>query len=202
MKRQPYRNNSILFLVLAAGFLLSAVFVSTQAYAAEEGVTPAPEVIEAALQDLSASTGQEITTKEQAAVLCDSEKYFSTCADIGKKHDLYQPEELKQVDAFVSEIRGSIASQLQSCQTTECLIGVANELANKLNTKKNSTLAADLELTTKFVKRKQAVVTAAKELGISYDQCQDMDPDTAPVELLRACVRLAKDSRVKGIIPA
>src|SRR3989338_4761316 len=126
MKRQPYRNNSILFLVLAAGLLfVSAVFVSTQAYAAEEGATPAPEVIEAALQDLSASTGQEITTKEQAAVLCDSEKYFSTCADIGKKHDLYQSEELKQVDAFVSEIKGNIASQLQSCQTTECLINVA-----------------------------------------------------------------------------
>ena len=153
------------------------------------------------MPDLSAATGQQITTHEQAAQVCDSEKYFEICADIGKKYDLYKPEEIKQVDDFVSEIRGSIAGQLQSCQTTECLIGVANELANKLNTKKNSALAADLELTTKFVERKQAVVTAAKELGISYDQCQDMDPETAPVELLRACVRLAKDSRVKGIIP-
>ena len=111
MNKESYCKNLIFVSVLAVGLLfVSAVFVSTQAYAAEEGTTPAPQVIEADLQDLSASTVQEITTKEQAVVLCDEEKYFSTCAAIGKKHDLYQPEELKQVDAFVSEIKGNIAS--------------------------------------------------------------------------------------------
>ncbi|MBI2057995.1 MAG: hypothetical protein HYT63_03395 [Candidatus Yanofskybacteria bacterium] len=196
MKRQPHCNNSILFLVLAAGLLLSAVFVPV--YAAEGD--PSAEQISAALPDLSAATGQQITTHEQAAQVCDSEKYFEICADIGKKYNLYKPEEIRQVDNFVSEIKGNIANQLQSCQTTECLIGVANELAKKLNTK-SPTLAADLDLTPKLVERKQAVITAAKELGVNYEQCRNMDPETAPVELLRACAKLAKDSRVKEIIP-
>ncbi|MBI2677121.1 MAG: hypothetical protein HYX21_04230 [Candidatus Yanofskybacteria bacterium] len=201
MKKQPCCNNLILFLVLAAGLLfVSAVFVSTQAYAAEEGATPPPEVVKAALEDLSTATGQKITTNEQAAVLCDEEKYFTTCADIGKKHDLYEPEELKQVDAFVSEIKGNIASQLQSCQTTECLINVANELAQKVNAKSQS-IAASLDLTPKIVQQKQAVITAAREIGVSYEDCRAMDPETAPIELLRGCAKLAKDSRAKELIP-
>lgn len=199
MKTESYCKNLIFLSVLAAGFLFSAVFVSV--YAAEGDATPAPEQISAALEDLSAATGQTIGTKEAAAEVCDSEKYFTVCADIGKNHDLYEEEEIKQVDEFISEIKGNIADQLQSCQTTECLISVANELANKLNTKKSSTLGADFELTPKLVQKKQAVVAAAKELGVSFDDCYKMDPDNASIELLRSCAKLAKDNRVRDTIP-
>jgi len=156
--------------------------------------------IDDALKDLGQATGESITTQEQAGEVCDSEKYFTVCAEIGKKYSLYSQAEVKQVDSLVSEIKGQIESELKRCQTTECLIEVAQKLSQKVSAK-NPKLAEQAELTSKFVQKKQAIIEAAKELGVNYQQCRELDPDTASVELLRGCAKLAKDSRVKDNIP-
>ncbi len=179
-------------------FLAGTVLVA--AFLVAGFVSAAEEDISAALHDLSSALGQDITNKEQAVIACDAEKNFETCAEIGKKHDLYQPEEIAQVNTVLDEIKGEVATKLQTCQSIECLVGVANELAQKVNAK-NPTVATNLDLTPKIVEKKQAIVAAAKEAGISYEQCRNMDPDTAPVDLLRACARLAKDSRVRDFVP-
>ncbi len=194
---QSYSKKNIWVASLTAGLLVAAFvfFASSWARSAEEGD------ITGALQDLSTAIGQEVVSQDQAVAICDSEKYFEVCADVGKKYGLYSSEESKQVDTFIAEIRGAVAEKLKNCQTTECLIGVANELAKKVSVK-DPKLAESFELTSKFVERKQAVIQAAKEQGVDYDACRNMDPDTAEISLLRACAKLAKDSRVKEIIPA
>lgn len=179
-------NKKLLFLiVLVFSFMVSVVQAAD---------------ITSALKDLSTATGQSITTQAQAGEVCDSEKFFTACAEIGKKYSLYNKEEVKQVDSLVNEIKGQIESELKQCQTTECLIGVAGKLSQKVSAK-NPKLAEQAELSSKFVQKKQAIIEAAKELGVNYQQCRNLDPDTAEVDTLRACARLAKDSRVKDNIP-
>ncbi len=141
-----------------------------------------------------------MTSVDQASAICDSPQYFETCADVGKEHDLYDTTEIKQVDAFISEVKGQVVQQLQGCQTTECLINVANDLAKKIAAK-TPTVVAQLELTPALVEKKGAIITAAKEAGVNFDDCHKMNPEMAPVELLRACAHLAKDSRVQEYIP-
>lgn len=194
------KNRHILYaaIFLAATLLLiGTVFAQTEA-SLPEGVSQ--EQISSAVADLSTATGQDITTTEQAISVCDQEKYFEICANIGKEHNLYKPEEIRQVDSFVDEIKGKISQDLQSCQTTECLINVANELAKKLSTS-NSTLATNFDLVPSVVKKKEAIVKAATDLGINFEDCHNMDPDTASIELLRTCAKLAKDTRVQTSIP-
>ncbi len=184
-----------------AGFLVASLFVATFFVYPTRAAEPSREQIASALNDLSQATGQAVTSEAQAKAVCDSEKFLTVCAEIGKRHNLYQPEEVKQVDSFLQEIKGKIAQDLQSCQNVECLIGVANNLAKKISAT-DSKLAVSFDLTTKLVERKQAVITAAKELGVNYEQCSSLNPDTASIELLRSCARLAKDSRVQEFLPA
>lgn len=176
--------------------LFASVFLFSPSVLAEE----TDAAITAALEDLGAAVGQTVSSKDQAVAICDSEKYFEICAKVGREHNLYTSEEVKQVDTFITEIRGALADQLKNCQTTECLLGVANELAKKVSAK-DSKLAESFELTATFVAKKQAVISAAKEAGVDYDTCRNMDPDTAEINTLRACARLAKDNRVRDIIP-
>lgn len=185
-------------LLIVTGLVAGFIFVASPLVRAAN--LPIENSISAALQDLSAATGQTITTKEQAAEICDQEKYFVTCAQIGKKYQLYKKDEVKDVDAFLNEIKGQIAEELAQCQDPECLVSVAQEFANKL-AQKDPRLASKFDLTKQMVQKKKAIFQAAKELGVSFESCQQMDPDTAPVDLLRACAKLAKDSRVVKEVP-
>src|SRR3989344_6798027 len=191
-----YKNQRSLLLIIMVGvFLASAfLFLCRGAQPAEEGQ------IQAAISELNSVTGQNIATEEQARDFCNQEQYWETCADVGKKHELYETEELKQVDLFLNEIKGKILEDIKSCSDEVCLIKVANDLAQKIQ-RKNPTLATNLQLTTKIVEEKNAVVQAAQEVGVNFSDCESMDPDTAPVDLLRKCARLAKDTRVQKYIP-
>ncbi|OGN15471.1 MAG: hypothetical protein A3J47_02770 [Candidatus Yanofskybacteria bacterium RIFCSPHIGHO2_02_FULL_43_22] len=190
-----YCKNKLIASLLTAGvFLASAFLFLSPAGAAEE------TQIQAAIDDLSSATGQDITSKDQALELCNQEQYLDTCADIGKKYELYTPEEIGQVDDFLNEVKGKILNDIKTCVDEECLIRVANELAQKLQAK-NPTLAINLNLTPKIIEQKNAVVQAAKDIGVNFRDCETMDPDTAPIELLRKCAKLAKDSRVQNYIP-
>ena len=188
------KNQLAVLLVVAGVFLASAFLFLSLVNAAEEAQ------IQAAIEDLSSATGQNITSEDQALELCNQEQYLDVCADIGKEHDLYTPEEIEQVDDFLSEVKGKILDDIKTCSDEECLVKVANELAQKLKTK-NPTLAVNFDLTAKVIEDKNAVVQAAKEVGLNFRDCEAMDPDTAPVDLLRKCARLAKDTRVQKYIP-
>src|SRR3989344_1232289 len=195
MMNLTYCKNKLIASLLTAGvFLASAFLFLSPAGAAEE------TQIQAAIDDLSSATGQDITSKDQALELCNQEQYLDTCADIGKKYELYTPEEIGQVDDFLNEVKGKILNDIKTCVDEECLIRVANELAQKLQAK-NPTLAINLNLTPKIIEQKNAVVQAAKDIGVNFRDCETMDPDTAPIELLRKCAKLAKDSRVQNYIP-
>src|SRR3990167_5249453 len=188
------KNLSNTLLIVAGVFLASAILFSPLVGAAEEAQ------IKDAIKELRSVTGQAVTSEDQAKALCNQEQYLDVCADIGKKYDLYTPEEIKSVDDFLVEVKGKILDDIKKCNSEECLVRVAGELAQKIKTK-NPTLAADLNLTTTVVEEKKAVVQAAKEIGVNFKDCESMDPDTAPVDLLRKCARLAKDSRVQKYIP-
>src|SRR3989338_3822064 len=186
-----YKNYWVVPLLVAGVFLASAFLFLSTAGAAEEAQ------IQAAIKDLNSTTGQNITSEVQAQALCNQEQYLDTCADIGKKHELYTPDQVKQVDDFLNEVKGKILNDIKTCSDEECLVRVAGELAQKLKSK-NSTLATDFNLTAKIIEEKNTVVQAAKEAGINFSDCETMNPDTASIDLLRKCARLAKDSRVQN----
>src|SRR3990167_8901466 len=188
------KNRWVVPLVVAGVFLVSAFLFLSLAQAAEEAQ------IQAAIEDLGSAIGQDISSQDQALELCNQEQYLDVCADIGKKHELYTSEEISQVNDFLSEIKGKILNDIKTCVDEECLIRAANELAQKLKTK-NPTLATDFNLTAKIIEEKNSVVQAAKDVGVNFRDCEAMNPDTAPVDLLRKCARLAKDSRVQKYIP-
>src|SRR3989344_2239604 len=148
--------------VLASVFLLA---LNSQAQ------TSSDTNFDSAIQDLNSATGQNFTTKEQAGDLCNQEQYWEICADIGKRHNLYTLEEINHVDDFLSEVKGKILDDIKNCSSEECLVRVASELALKIKTK-NPTLATDLSLTTKIVAEKQAVIQAAKEVGVNFKDCE------------------------------
>src|SRR3989344_4140465 len=188
------KNLWIVLLVAAGVFLASAFLFQTTAKAAEE------EQIQAAIEDLSSATGQNITSGDQAKEFCNQEQYLDLCADIGKKHELYTENEIAQVNAFLNEVKGQVLADIKACQDEECLIQVANQLAKKVQIN-NPTLASNFKLTTTVIAQKNSVVQAAKEVGLNFRDCEAMNPDTAPVDLLRKCARLAKDTRVQQYIP-
>ena len=188
------KNRWVVPLVVAGVFLVSAFLFLSLAQAAEEAQ------IQAAIEDLGSAIGQDISSQDQALELCNQEQYLDVCADIGKKHELYTSEEISQVNDFLSEIKGKILNDIKTCVDEECLIRAANELAQKLKTK-NPTLATDFNLTAKIIEEKNSVVQAAKDVGVNFRDCEAMNPDTAPIDLLRKCARLAKDSRVQNYIP-
>ena len=174
-----------------------AVFSYVNAQLAE-GVTQ--DQIDSALDDLSGIYGEEVTTQEQAKEICNEERYIADCAEIGKEHNLFPPDRVEQVDAILEEIKGSVSEQIKSCQSIECLVGVAEGLASRI-TRKDPTLASQIDLTPRIVREKKEIVDIAKSVGVTIDQCIEMDPDTATVEALRACARLAKESKVQKYIP-
>ncbi|MBI2627221.1 MAG: hypothetical protein HYW77_03180 [Parcubacteria group bacterium] len=193
-----YKNSKTIFsLVVGTGVLLASVFLLPLIADAQ---TANDSKVQSAIDDLSSVIGQDITTEDQARALCNQEQYWETCADIGKKHDLYTPEEVKHVNDFLGEVKGKVLNDIKTCPDEECLVKVANELAQKLQAK-NPGLAASFDLTAKIIEEKNSVVQAAKEVGVSFRDCETMNPDTAPIDLLRKCARLAKDSRVQNYIP-
>lgn len=153
-----------------------------------------------ALRELSSIVGREIKDKSDAKKVCDEEKYVVACADIGKKFSLYKAEQVKEVDAVLGEIKGTVALELKECSDDDCLVGVANRLAERL-VSKNPGLANRLDLTSKKIEEKRVVINVAKEVGVSVRECRDLDPDQASVEMLRACAKLAKNSAVRSYIP-
>jgi len=190
------KYNITLPFILGVGVLLASAFSFSLIAQAE--VSEAQ--IQGAIQELSTLTGQNIASEDQAKDLCNKEQYLDVCADIGKKHNLYTQEEVKQVNAFLDEVKGKILEDIKSCPDEGCLIRVANELSRKMQTK-NSTLATNLNLTAKLIDEKKSVIDAANEAGVSFRDCESMNPDTAPIELLRKCAKLSKDSRVQKYIP-
>jgi hypothetical protein len=171
--------------------LASAVFVvGSFAYAQTDAA------IAGALADVSKLVGKPVATSAEAKGWCNMEKYLNACAEIGKKHKLYKPEELKKVDALLDEIKGNVAKTLAECTTDECLLKAAKELAARV-AKKNPQLAAQLDLTEKKVAEQEQIVKAAKEVGIDVRSCREMDPDIASTEMLRACAKLAKHPAVQ-----
>ncbi|MDP2704023.1 MAG: hypothetical protein Q8P01_02250 [bacterium] len=171
----------------------SAFFV----YARAQTGTSAPitENESAALKELSQVTGETITTRAEAQAVCNEERYLNTCVEIGKKHSLYAPKELEEVDELLAETKGAIMSDLEQCKDETCLLEAARRLTEKI-TKTKPELAKQFDLTKEKVAEKKKIAEAAKEIGVSIAECKNMDPDTASVELLRSCARLAKDKRV------
>src|SRR3989344_1996722 len=193
MKLSFFYKTYVRILMFGAGiFLVSAFFVFAQT------IDTAPS--QAVFDDLSKLTGQEVTRLEQAKAICNVEQFITGCAEIGKKHGLYTADEQKQVDSVLSELKGKIVDDLQKCSTEECLVTVASQLARSFSSK-NPTLARQLDLTVAKVEEKKIIVETAKEIGITFEQCRTMDPETASVELLRSCARLAKASRIQRYIP-
>ena len=202
MKTKYNQKKLISFILIAGTLLAPAIFVSAQTDSSANPTNSAISENEtAALRDLSQLTGQQITSVIQAKQICDLEKFLADCADIGKKNNLYEPEEIKQVNSVLNELKGKIVEDLKNCADENCLFKVANQLAQNIG-KSNPGLAKQIDLTAKAVENKKEMVTAAREAGINFGDCQTMDPDTASIELLRACAKLAKDNRVQKYISA
>ena len=198
MNKEDSFYKILLYFMTAVMLLVPAVFVSAQ----EAGGLPArvtQEQIDAALLDLSSSVGQPIGSVEEAKIICRDERFLDDCARIGSTHNLYRPEEKRQVDAMLSEFTGTIVKDLEACINEECLITVANRLAQRVAAR-NPSAARALELTPSKINEKKVIIDTAREIGVSLDECRAIDPDTARVELLRACARLAKDGRVRAVL--
>ncbi len=178
--------------------LLLAVVLSSHLFSSV--VIAAEEAYAKPLAELSSAIGQEIKDVAGAKEACNQEKYFVACAEIGKKYGLYKADQVKQVDAVLTELKGSISDELKNCADETCLLGVANKLASKL-VAKNPALATSLDLTSKKIEDKRVVINAAKEAGVNLQECQNLDPDSASVDILRACAKLAKNSAIQKYIP-
>src|SRR3989344_1300030 len=188
-----YNYKFFLLLTIAGFFLTSAIFVFAQT--SDISTNEA-----AAFKDLSQIAGQEITEVAQAKEICNLERFLADCAEIGKKYNLYKPEEIKTVNAALAELKGKVVEDLKNCADEACLVDVANRLAKTIFAK-NPTIAKQIDLTAVKVGEKKTIIEAAKEAGVSFRACQAMDPDAASIDLLRACAKLAKDSRVMKYIP-
>lgn len=154
----------------------------------------------AAFKDLSAVYGAPVVRIDQAKAICNEEKYVVDCAEIGKKHDLFSDARTKQVDTLLTEFKGEVVEKMKRCEDAACLIDVAASIAGRLNSG-NPSVARAMELTPQKVKEKKTIVDTAKSLGVDMEECRTMDPDTASIELLRGCARLAKHENVQKYIP-
>lgn len=168
------------------------------------GVALAQEATEAqmdaAFKDLSSVYGAPIVRIDQAKAICNEEKYVVDCAEIGKKHNLFSDARTKQVDTLLTEFKGEVVEKMKRCEDSACLIDVAASIAGRLNSG-NPSVARAMELTPQKVKEKKTIVDTAKSLGVDMEACRTMDPDTASIELLRGCARLAKHENVQKYIP-
>ena len=156
--------------------------------------------IDTALSELSSVYGSPITRTDQAKAICNQEQYFVDCAEIGKRNNLFSEERAEQVDIILTEIKGKFVNELKQCADIDCLINVATSIAKNLNNE-NSSVANKVELTPQIVKEKRAIVDTAKSIGVDFEQCRTMNPDTASIELLRGCARLAKHKDIQQYIP-
>ena len=196
-------KKKMLGVAIAGTILVPAFFIlaQTPANAPAQDQDVAHETsVQAALQDISTLAGQEVTRVEQARAFCNLEEHMTECAEIGKKHDLFTPEEEKQVDTVLIELKGKIVDDLKKCQDEACLVGVANQLARSL-ANKSPTVARQLDLTSAKIQEKKVILDTAKEVGVDINACHEMDPDTAPIELLRSCAKLAKHAKIQRYIP-
>ncbi len=187
----------ILAVVGAVG-LFGIAGVAFAQTALPEGVTEAQ--MNAAFKDLSAVYGAPIVRLDQAKAICNEEQYLVDCAQIGKKHDLFSDERTKQVDTLLTEFKGEVVEKMKKCEDVACLVEVATSIARRLSSE-NPSVARAVELTPQKVGEKRVIVETAKFLGIDIEACRTMDPDTASIELLRGCARLAKDKNVQKYIP-
>ena len=154
----------------------------------------------AAFKDLSAVYGAPVVRADQAKAICNDEKYVVECAEIGKKHDLFSDDRVKQVDTLLTEFKGEAVEKMKQCEDTACLVDVATSIAKRLSSG-NSKVAQAVDLTPQKVNEKKTIVETAKSLGVDFEACRTMDPDTASIELLRGCARLAKHENVQKYIP-
>lgn len=189
-------------ILAAAGmYIIPAVLLLAWGAADASARTDVPDArSRAAFQDLSRVSGQVVSTKAQAKSLCNQEKYLADCAEIGKRHSLYTAERAKQVDAVLEEFKGKAVEDLKKCQSAECLVSVANDVASRLS-KSAPEIAKKLDLTPSKIEEKKTIVEAAREIGVDPVTCRGMDPDTAQLDTLRACARLARHERVRAILP-
>ena len=161
-----------------------AILVGSTAYAQTGG-------IDAALGELSELYGSPVVRIDQARAICNQEQYLVECAEIGKKHNLFPEDREREVDALLTQFKGSVIEEFKQCASSECLIGIATRIARELSNA-NPALARTLDLTPERVTEKRTLVDTAKAIGVDIDECRAMDPDTASVDLLRACAKLAK----------
>ncbi|MBI4137957.1 MAG: hypothetical protein HY472_01770 [Candidatus Sungbacteria bacterium] len=186
-------------LFFVGAFFAPIFFASAQTSTDPKTSNPPPQIA-AALEDLSRLTGQVVANEDQARALCNQEQFLADCAQIGKQHNLYSAERRAQVDSVLEELTGRIADDLKQCRDEACIVEVATQVAQNI-ARRNPTVARQLDLTPQKVEEKKEILNVAQEIGVSPAQCRDMDPDTAAIELLRACARLAKDQRIQRYIP-
>ncbi|MBI2049919.1 MAG: hypothetical protein HYT35_00475 [Candidatus Staskawiczbacteria bacterium] len=200
MKNLNLDNKKLILFSFVALWLASFLFTFAQTSFSDlpEGVTQ--NQVTSALSDLSTAYGNPVENVDDARDICNSEQFIVACAEIGKRYSLYEEGEVSQVDALLEEIKGDVSQSLAQCTTAECLLNVAKQLSERI-VGKNPQLASRLDLTSRKIEEKRAVIEAAKEVGVDFQMCRNMDPDTAPVDLLRSCARLAKDSRVEKFVP-
>src|SRR3989344_1052480 len=187
-----------ILVVAATVFAFGIAGVAFAQTALPEGVTDAQ--MSSALEDLSAVYGAPVVRLDQAKAICNEEQYIVDCAEIGKKHDLFSDDRTKQVTALLTELKGETVEKLKQCEDVACLVDVAASLAGRLNSG-NPSVARAVELTPQKVQEKRDIVNAAKSLGVDIEACRTMDPDTASIELLRGCARLAKHENVQKYVP-
>jgi len=199
----PCPNKKLITGLTAAMLWLPAVFVFALSPVEVFAQTPAPDAttrFTSAFADLAQLTGQQITSKDQAKAFCNQERYMADCAEIGKRHGLYKPEQIKDVDTMLAEIKGQVVEELKRCADAACIVGVAQGVAQRFN-QKNPELARTLDLTPQKVQEKKAIIEAAQEIGVDAFACRGMDVETASIELLRSCARLARHERVQQYLP-
>ena len=185
----------------AAAFGVALLLVAATAFAQTalpEGVSQ--EQIDGALSDLSEVYGFPVVRVDQAKAICNEEQYLEDCAKIGQKHELFSEDRSEQVDAVLVELKGDSIEKLKQCSDVACLVEVASSIAGRLN-KEHPAIARAVELTPQKVGEKRGIVEAAASLGVDIEACRTMDPDTASIELLRGCARLAKHENVQKYIP-
>src|SRR3989344_1925172 len=158
------------------------------------------EAVQAALSDLSEVYGFPVVRIDQPKAICNEEQYVAECAEIGREHDLFSDDRAEQVDVVLAELQGDTIERFKQCTDTACLVEVATSIARRLNAE-NPAIARAVELKPQNVEEKRDIVETAASLGVDFEACRTMDPDTASVELLRSCARLAKHENIQKYLP-
>ncbi|MFA5987776.1 MAG: hypothetical protein WC797_03970 [Candidatus Paceibacterota bacterium] len=104
------------------------------------------------------------------------------------------------VKGMADSYQGQVMSKLQEAKSPEefekAIIQAAQDLLAK-----DPTAAKKLGVESSVVKRAEKVAEAAVSAGVTVEECKVMDPETAPVEKMRACFKLAKDPSVQSFMP-